>query len=178
MNKRQPKVTFEHLIAKVEKAEEALEYHEQRQGAARQELKSAWRAAWTPGRILAAGLVTGFLTGRAEPLGQLGKVGGARWLQMISTVVRLFSTVAVAGAAEDAEEAAEVATAVAAGAAGSNATADQAAPAAAAAAAAGAAAAAAVAGGPTDRVRAARPYTGEWQTEPRPAEAATEVSER
>ncbi len=163
MSKDQPKVTFEHLIAKVQKAEDALEYHEQRFGECRRQFKAAWRSAWTPGRIVAAGLVTGFLTGRAEPL---GAVGGARWLQMISSVAGLFSTAAVAGAAEDAENAAELATSAAAGAAGAN------------RAAAGAAAAAAAAGGPTDRVRAARPYTGEWQTEPRPAEAATEVSER
>lgn len=172
-----PKVTFEHLIAKVENAERAVELHERRQGEARRQLKAAWRAAWTPGRVIAAGLVSGFLTGRAEPMGQLGKVGGTRWLEMVTTVARMLSTMKVAGAAEDAEEAAEVATAVAAGVSrGQPAQAD--ANAADAATAAAAAAAAAVAGGPSDRVRSTRPHTGEWQTEPRPAEAATEVSER
>ncbi len=157
-------ITFEHLIRKVSQAEEALEDHERRVGTQTRRLKLAWKAGWTPARVLAAGLVSGFLVGRAEPL---AKVGGARWLQMITTLSGLFSSIQAATAADEAEDAADEA----------GHEADM---------AEGAADVAAQTGGgeaprrvgPADRVRAARPHTGEWSSEPRPAEAATEVSER
>ena len=160
-------ITFEHLIRKVSQAEEALEGHERQVGVQARRLKQAWKAAWTPGRLLSAGLVSGFLVGRAEPL---AKVGGARWMQMISTVSGLFASIQAAAAATEAGQAADVAEHGAATAAG----------------AADVAAQAATGGdgelparvGPADRVRASRPDTGEWSSEPRPAEAATEVSER
>lgn len=158
MNAREPKVTFEHLIAKVNKAEDALERHERRVGEASRRMGQAWRSGWTPARIISAGLVTGFLVGRTEPL---GAVGGARWMQLISTVAGLFSSASAAVAASkagEAEEAADEAADVATAAAGTVASEPPL--------------------GPTQRVRSARPHTGEWSSEPRPAEAATEVSER
>lgn len=157
MSKVHTGVTFEHLVAKVSHAEDALEQHERQVGEASRRLRQAWRSGWTPIRIISAGLVTGFLVGRAEPL---GAVGGARWMQMISTVAGLFSSASAAvaaGRAEDAEEAADEAAGVPAS------------------ATAGADAASL---GPTQRVRSARPHTGEWSSQPRPAEAATEISER
>ena len=41
-------------------------------------LDAAWRSAWTPGRIVVAGLAGGFLAGKLEPGGAFS---GARWLQ-------------------------------------------------------------------------------------------------
>ena len=160
-------ITFEHLIRKVSQAEEALEGHERQVGAQTRRLKQAWKAGWTPARVLSAGLVSGFLVGRAEPL---AKVGGVRWMQMITTLSGLFSSIQAAASASEAGEAADEA--------GHEADAAE-----------GAADVAAQTGrdddgeaprrvGPADRVRAARPHTGEWSSEPRPAEAATEVSER
>ena len=159
-------ITFEHLIRKVTQAEEALEDHERQVGVQTRRLKQAWKACWTPGRVVSAGLVSGFLVGRAEPL---AKVGGARWMQMITTVSGLLASIQAAAAATEAGESAEEA--------GHEAT-----------AAAGAADVAVQTGagggeptprvGPSDRVRAARPDTGQWSSQPRAAEAATEVSER
>lgn len=164
------KVTFEHLIGKVRHAEDALESHEHAMGEQNRRLKQAWKAAWTPGRVISAGLVTGFLVGRAEPL---AKVGGARWMQMITTVSGMFASIqaaVAAGAAEDAAEDAEDAGHEAA-------VAGVAATEAAAAVAPAASAAGSERLGPSERVRSARPHTGEWTSQPRPAEAATEVSE-
>lgn len=160
-------ITFEHLIRKVSQAEEALERRERRVGEHVRRLKHAWKAGWTPARVLSAGLVSGFLVGRAEPL---AKVGGVRWMQMITTLSGLFSSIQAAAAATEAGEAADEAGHEAAMAEGS----------------ADVAAQTGTDGdgepttrvGPADRVRGARPHTGEWSSEPRPAEAATEVSER
>lgn len=160
-------ITFEHLIRKVSQAEEALEGHERHVGAQARRLKQAWKAAWTPGRVVSAGLVSGFLVGRAEPL---GKVGGARWLQMITTVSGLLASIQAAAAATEAGEAAEQA--------GHEADMAEGAARVATPAEVGGDGDATMRLGPADRVRAARPHTGEWGTEPRPAEAATEVSER
>ncbi len=136
-------------------------------------LRAVWRAGWTPLRIVVAGLTGGFLVGKLEPTGRLN---GARWLQMIGAVSGLFTAAQVQDAAEDAERAADN-------------TEPGASPAAAAFAAAVAAmqaarggkqaqpdeppaatAADAAPGPAADSAAAARP--------PRPAEAATDVSER
>lgn len=69
-------------------------------------LKQAWRKGWTPGRIVIAGVVSGFLVGRAEPLRALT---GARWMQMFSAVSSLLATAQAATAAEQAGQAADTA---------------------------------------------------------------------
>lgn len=144
-------VTFEQLIAKVKRAEDLLEERERRTVASYTHLKQVWREGWTPLRIVAAGLVGGFLVGRAEPL---GAVGGARILQMVSAVSSLFASAQAAVAAGEAKDAADDAGEVAADAAD-------------------------VARAPAS---AASPpaYVEEeaFARQPRPAEAATEMSER
>ena len=70
------------------------------------ELKQSWREGWTPARIIAAGLVGGFVSGRAEPLRALS---GPRLLQMIGALSGLFASVQASFAAEQAEEAADTA---------------------------------------------------------------------
>lgn len=52
-------------------------------------LDAAWRSAWTPGRIVIAGLAGGFLAGKLEPGGAFS---GARWLQMIGSVSGLVAS--------------------------------------------------------------------------------------
>jgi len=108
-------MSFEDLIAKVDQAEKALEANERRVAADWRQLKGSWREAWTPGRIVLAGLVTGFFTGRARPL---GRAGGGGVLQMITALSGLFASGSAQAAAGEAEHAANTAqqTAEAAGA--------------------------------------------------------------
>jgi hypothetical protein len=96
-------VTFEQLIRKVRHAEDLLEARERSVAASYRRLAATWREGWTPWRIVAAGMVSGFLVGRAEPL---GAVGGARWLQMISAVSGLFASAQASMAAQEAGNAA------------------------------------------------------------------------
>ena len=104
-------VTFEQLIAKVKRAEDLLEEHERRTVVSYNHLKQVWRSGWTPLRIVTAGLVSGFLVGRSEPL---GAIGGARILQMVSAVSSLFASAQAAAAAGEAKDAADDAGDVAA----------------------------------------------------------------
>ena len=62
-------MSFDKLIAKVTQAENAMEANERRVGADVRQLRDSWKAMWTPGRIVLAGLVSGYLAGRAEPCG-------------------------------------------------------------------------------------------------------------
>lgn len=104
-------MSFEKLIEKVTQAEDALEAQERRFAADVRQLKRSWRAAWTPGRIVIAGLVTGFVTGRAEPLRSAARSGSV--VRIVSLLSGLFATAtaqAAAGHAEDAAESAELAT--------------------------------------------------------------------
>ena len=93
---------FEQLIDKVTQAEHALEAKERTAVADWRQHKASWRELWTPGRIVAAGLASGFLVGRARPL-RAASGGGV--LQMITAISGLFasgSAQAAAGKAEDA----------------------------------------------------------------------------
>ena len=81
-------MSFEQLIAKVEQAERALEAQERRVSADVRQLKSSWREAWTPGRIVIAGAVAGFLVGRARPLRM---ADGGNVLQMVGALAGLFA---------------------------------------------------------------------------------------
>ena len=97
-------MSFDKLIDKVSQAEAALEAQERRMAADWRQLKSSWRAAWTPGRIVIAGLVTGFVTGRAEPLRNAARSGSV--VRIVSLLSGLFATATAQVAAGDAEEAA------------------------------------------------------------------------
>lgn len=103
-------MSFEALIEKVRQAETALEAKERQTGADWRQLKSSWRAAWTPGRIVSIGLASGFLVGRAEPAKRVVRGGGT--LQMLSALAGLFaggSAQAAAGEAADAADNAQTA---------------------------------------------------------------------
>lgn len=100
---------FEALIEKVRQAEVALEAKERQTGADWRQVKSSWRALWTPGRIVLAGLAAGFVVGRAEPF-KKSAISGT--LQLVSTLGSLFaggSAQAAADEASDARQAAEAA---------------------------------------------------------------------
>ena len=97
-------MSFNRLIAKVEQAERALEAQERRVAADVRQLKADWREAWTPGRIVIAGAISGFLVGRARPLRM---VDGGNALQMVSALAGLFASGSAQVAAAEAERAAE-----------------------------------------------------------------------
>jgi hypothetical protein len=97
-------MSFEQLIAKVEQAERALEAQERRAAADFRQLKSSWRDAWTPGRIVLAGAVAGFLVGRARPL---RLADGGNVLQMVGALAGLFAGGQAQAAAGEAAQAAE-----------------------------------------------------------------------
>ncbi|MBD3682588.1 protein sip-5 [Stenotrophomonas sp. Br8] len=74
-------------------------------------LSQVWRQGWSPLRIVLVGLAGGFIAGKLEVP---GKVNGARWLQMVGSVSSLFAsaqaafaTVVAAQAAETADDAAD-----------------------------------------------------------------------
>ena len=96
-------MSFDALIAKVGQAERALEAQERRVAADVRQLKSNWREAWTPGRIILAGAISGFLVGRARPLRM---VDGGNALQLVSALAGLFAGgSAQAAADEDSQDA-------------------------------------------------------------------------
>ena len=99
-------MSFHALIAKVEQAEQALEDRERSASAQWQQVKATWRESWTPGRIVIAGLASGFLIGRAQPL-QLAGSGGL--LNLVTALSGLLASGSAQVAAESAEQAADAA---------------------------------------------------------------------
>lgn len=150
---------FEMLQKRVERAERMVELRAEQSVCEWESLKQTWRAGWTPARIIAAGLAAGFLVGQAKPMRALS---GTRWMPLVSSISSLFASVKAAVAAGHAGEAADTAVE----------TADQ-------------AAAHAPQATPFDDME--EPVVDEAFYDededgdpiaPRPAEAATEVSER
>lgn len=105
-------MSFNKLIAKVKQAEDALEAQERRIAADWRQLKGSWKEAWTPGRIIIAGLVSGWVIGRADPVRHIAKSGS--WLQLFTVVSGLFSSGSAQAAASEASDAATSAEDVAA----------------------------------------------------------------
>lgn len=97
---------FDALITKVRQAEAALESRERRTSEQWTQLKSSWRAAWTPGRIVIAGLAAGFLLGRTRPL-KLAGSGGL--LNLLTTLSGLLASGSAQVAAQEAGDAADAA---------------------------------------------------------------------
>lgn len=100
-------MSFDKLIHKVHQAEDALEARERQVSADIRQFKRSWRAAWTPGRIVIAGLVSGFAIGRAQPVRAVARSGSM--MQVVSMLSTLFAGTSAKAAAEEAEQAAEVA---------------------------------------------------------------------
>ena len=99
-------MSFDALIAKVEQAEQALEARERTASKQWQQVKTTWRESWTPGRIVIAGLASGFLVGRAQPL-KLAGSGGL--LNLVTALSGMLASGSAQVAAENAEQAADAA---------------------------------------------------------------------
>lgn len=141
---------FEQLKHRVARREQLLEGRLQQTREQWQTLTTTWRDSWTPLRIVVAGLVSGFVVGRSDPVQTLGKLGalggsGTKILQLVTALSGLFAGVQASSAADQAEHAADKADV-----------------------AADAAVQAPIAAAPPEPIVVA----------PRPAEAATELSER
>ena len=95
-------MSFEQLIDKVHQAEQALEASQRVVAADWRQLRRSWLAAWTPGRIVVAGLVGGFAVGRAEPVSRRGGV-----LQLLAALGGLFAGDGARAAASEAGDAAQ-----------------------------------------------------------------------
>ena len=142
---------FEQLKHRVARREQLLEGRLLQTREQWQTLTTTWRDSWTPLRIVVAGLISGFVVGRSDPVHTLGKLGalggsGTKILQLVATLSGLFASAQASSAADQAEHAADKAD-VAADAA-------------------------------VQMPRAgASPAPPEHVVAPRPAEAATELSE-
>jgi hypothetical protein len=150
---------FDQLQRRIARAETVLEGRQQQMQTQWTTLQRVWREGWTPLRIIAVGVGAGFLAGRAEPAAAIGKLGGARWLQMISAVSSLLTATQAKEASDHAERAADTAQD----------------------AASAVAPEAAAAAGVAPRRPAATPAAATAAGQPAPphaAEAATELSER
>lgn len=179
-------MNFTQLKHRVERREALVEARIRQVGESHGRLRREWRQAWSPLRIVVAGLVTGFIAGRAEPekvLKKLGRLGGPRTLQLVTSVAGLVGSIQTAIMAMTARDAAEAAEAAerpgdAAAPAGSGrAHAEAPAPPSRARAAPADAAAPPPAPGAAPRPDRRRPDQ-RWDSQPSPAEAATELSER
>lgn len=98
-------MSFGALIEKVKQAETALEASERATVATWRQLKATWLAGWTPGRIVVAGFVSGFVVGKAEPARRVARGGGT--LQLLSALAGLFAGGSAQAAAGEAEQAAK-----------------------------------------------------------------------
>lgn len=92
---------FSHLKEKVAQAEQALEANERVVASDWRVFKKSWRDAWTPGRIVIAGLASGFVFGRLEPV---SKSKASSIVNMLTAVSGLFASGTAAGAADDAKK--------------------------------------------------------------------------
>lgn len=97
-------MSFDALIQKVRQAETALEAQERRAGADWRQLRASWQSLWTPGRIVLAGLASGFIVGRAEPF---KRAAGGGVLQLVTALSGLFAGGSAQAAASEAAEAAQ-----------------------------------------------------------------------
>jgi len=102
-------MNFEALRQRVQRAELVVAVRVEKTRTSWFTLSTAWRAGWTPLRIITVGLAGGFLAGKLEPTGLGAKVQGARWLQMIGSVSNLLASTQAAFASMQASEAADTA---------------------------------------------------------------------
>ena len=98
-------MSFDKLIAKVTQAENAMEANERRVCADVRQLRDSWKAMWTPGRIVLAGLVSGYLAGRAEPIRSAARSGSV--VRIVSMLGTVFAGTSARQAATEAEHAAD-----------------------------------------------------------------------
>lgn len=99
-------MNFEALQRRVRRAEAVVQVRGEEATQHWDRLNQTWRSAWTPGRIVVAGLALGFLTGRAQPLKLAGNGG---LLNLVSALSGLFASAGAQAAADDASTAADAA---------------------------------------------------------------------
>ena len=178
-------MNFKQLQRRVERGETLVEGRLQQTRECQGRMTREWREAWTPLRIVVAGLASGLIMGRAEPekaLKQLGKLGSPRTLQLVSSMAGRVGAVQAAiaamtaqSAAETADEAAGTAAEASAETSADTATATPAQQAPVGNTAAGDAPPGAAEAAPRPDRRQPEPH---WDSQPSPAEAAPELSER
>ena len=100
-------MSFDALLDKVKQAESALEAQERQTAADWRQLKASWKSGWTPARIVIAGLVSGYVVGKVEPLKRAASGSGA--LQLVSALAGLFAGGSAQAAAGEASQAADTA---------------------------------------------------------------------
>jgi hypothetical protein len=96
---------FKQLLTKVQQAEVALEAKERRVVDEWRQLRGHLKAAWTPGRVIIAGLVSGFVVGRAQPLRAAARSGQV--VQLVTMLSGLFAGGSAQVATEEAQQAAQ-----------------------------------------------------------------------
>ena len=102
---------FKQLLTKVQQAEAALESRERLVADDWRHLKRTWKETWTPARVIIAGLASGFLVGRAQPLRTVARSG--QFMQLVTMLSGLFAGGTAKVAAEEAGHAADTAENVA-----------------------------------------------------------------
>ncbi|HRN62908.1 MAG TPA: protein sip-5 [Luteimonas sp.] len=167
-------MNFEAIKRRVERTEQLVEGRFAQTNAHRVALGQRWREAWTPGRIVVAGLLSGALVANARPLRALGAVSDTRWIEIATSLSGLVASLMAAQSAAFAESAASGAEEAAEEAAGTGEAAVEEGAVAAGSASAQVREDAAPRAVSDGRRRPDTPF----DTEPRPAEAATELSER
>ncbi|MCD9047339.1 protein sip-5 [Luteimonas sp. MHLX1A] len=184
-------MNFKQLKTRVERSEQVVDGRILQTRLSWSGLQTNWKEGWTPPRIIIVGALLGFISGKARParaLRQVGNVANPKMMQLVTSVAGLVASVQSSFAASKAKTAADTADDAATTADVAATTADAAAGSAAGAAAAGASTPAArVAAGSTatmhpfdaDRPRSDRSRPDpQWDRQPSPAEAATDLSER
>lgn len=105
-------MNFERLRQRVERRELLLDGRLAQTQTAYATLRRQWREAWTPARIVIAGLLAGFVAGHAEPtkaIRRIGAIGGPQWVRTFSALSGLFASVQAIIAAVTAKSAADTA---------------------------------------------------------------------
>lgn len=181
-------MNFEQLKKRVERSEQVVDGRILQTRLSWNGLQTNWKEGWTAPRIVIVGAVLGFIAGKAQParaLRQVGNVANPKMMQLVTSVAGLVASVQSTFAASKAQTAADTADEAATTADVAATTADAAvgtavgtAP---GVASAPAAAAAMAAAHPFDADRPisdrSRPDP-QWERQPSPAEAATDLSER
>jgi hypothetical protein len=94
---------FQQLQHRVSRAEALIEGRRQQTVEQADALIRHWKQGWTPWRIVAVGLGLGFLAGHARPARAMG---ASKWLRAVSTASGMFTSLQAAVAAWQADQAA------------------------------------------------------------------------
>lgn len=80
-------MSFDDSIERVRRAERALDASGRAVAGEWMRVRQVWREAWTPGRIVIAGLASGFVIGRSE----MPTVTGSGFVNLVSALGGLFA---------------------------------------------------------------------------------------